>query len=512
MNLLSPLFLWLLIPLILLFWYRKKSVTETIHLLILMLIVVALSRPVWMQGIEERPIKGQNYIIALDVSYSMRAKDIKPDRYTFAKETISALLKQNPSDNIMLIAFTTNPLLLSPPTTDHQLIQLALKSLNPDYILTKGTSLHNLFKKVASMQHGEKNLILLSDGGEERQLDSLIKIIEQGAIHLHVVTLGTTKGTTIQTPDGSLLKDDQKQLIISRINPLLKTVALRTGGTYTMPASSPEATAHLLYRTLQKQHHQKEAFSKKQHRYIELYTLPLLLATLLFILLHTRAVSVLLFITVFLGISAEASVFDLYYLHKAYQSYHHHHFERSEKYLNKIENPSLQSRFAQGALYYQKGDYPKARQLFFSIQSSHVPIKQTLYYNIANCYAKEKQYQKAQTYYIKCLQLGEDRDAKINLALIAMLRDKASTPIGISHPKSQNSQTTQKNKNEESTQKRTKEEASSSGNGNGDKQNRAQKKHTKQKLLLTPETQKHPLSSKVYELINKGYIHEQTPW
>jgi Ca-activated chloride channel family protein len=173
MSILYPGFLWLLIPVGILFWYREKKLVETVHLIILSLIVLALSRPVWMQGIEESPIEAEEYIVALDVSYSMRAKDIGPDRYTFAKETISALLEQNPADNIMLIAFTTNPLLLSPPTTDHLLIEMALKSLNPEYILTKGTSLQRLFDKVAAMKSREKTLILISDGGEEKDLAGL---------------------------------------------------------------------------------------------------------------------------------------------------------------------------------------------------------------------------------------------------------------------------------------------------------------------------------------------------
>lgn len=115
MSILYPGFLWLLIPLALLFWTREKKMVETGHLIILMLLVLGLSRPAIKQGIEESPIEAKEFIITLDVSYSMKAKDIKPDRYTFAKETAHALLASNPTDNIMLIAFTSNPLLLSPP-------------------------------------------------------------------------------------------------------------------------------------------------------------------------------------------------------------------------------------------------------------------------------------------------------------------------------------------------------------------------------------------------------------
>jgi len=190
MTVLYPSFLWLLIPLIALFWgKRKRDLTTTVHLIVLMLIVIALSRPVFQKGLQERSLEGKDIIIALDVSYSMRAKDIEPTRYEFAKETIQSLLNKNAKDNIMLIAFTTNPLLLSPPTTDHELINIALKSLNPEYILTKGTSLKKLFKKIASMNRSEtshKSLLLITDGGEDDDLNNLTEQIQKANISLTV--------------------------------------------------------------------------------------------------------------------------------------------------------------------------------------------------------------------------------------------------------------------------------------------------------------------------------------
>ena len=160
----------------------------------------------------------------------MKATDISPTRYDFAKETISALLQANPGDNVMLIAFTTNPLLLSPPTTDHALINIALENLNPEFILTKGTSLEKLFKKLSSMKIGHKNLVLITDGGEENNLEKLTTLVENADISLTILALGTKQGTTIQNKDGSLLKDKEDNLVISRVNPLLESLASSVSG------------------------------------------------------------------------------------------------------------------------------------------------------------------------------------------------------------------------------------------------------------------------------------------
>ena len=230
MTLLYPSFLWLLFPLVLLLWSSSRKVMHVVHLIVLMLIVLSLSRPVQEEALQEASIEAKDIIIALDVSYSMKAIDISPTRYDFAKETISTLLRSNPGDNIMLIAFTTNPLLLSPPTTDHTLINVALENLNPEFILTKGTSLEKLFKRLASMKRGHKNLVLMTDGGEEEKLEKLTTLIQNANISLTVLALGTSRGTTIRNKDGSLLKDKEGNLVISRVNPLLESLASSVSG------------------------------------------------------------------------------------------------------------------------------------------------------------------------------------------------------------------------------------------------------------------------------------------
>ena len=323
MTLLYPSFLWLFLPLITLFLgKRKKDLITTVHLIILMLIVTALSRPVLQEGVQERSLEAKDIIIALDVSYSMRAKDIEPTRYAFAKETIQALLKENVKDNIMLIAFTTNPLLLSPPTTDHELINIALKSLNPEYILTKGTSLKKLFKKISSMhaaKNTHKNLILITDGGEENNLNSLTEELNNANISLTVLALGTKQGTTIENPDGSLLKDAKNSLVVSRINPLLKKLTSQVEGLYLTASNSPEATAKDLHNALSEDDQKGETITKMQYSYTELYQIFILFAALLFLMVHTRASKYLITLFMLLGLNLEASMLDSYHLNQAYE-------------------------------------------------------------------------------------------------------------------------------------------------------------------------------------------------
>lgn len=293
MNFLNPTFLFLILPLAFFLWRSPKILQIKIHTIILIFILIALARPVYEQSLEEMPIEAKELIIALDVSYSMNATDLAPTRYAFAKETISALLKANPSDNIMLMAFTSNPLLLSPPTTDHALINIALESLNPKFILTKGTSLKKLFKKLSQMDVANKNIILITDGGEKEDIQALSSLIIETQAHLHILALGSISGTTIAKEDGSLLKDKEGNLLISRINPMLKTLASNVSASYSTASMTPALTAQALSSLLKSQDQQSQEILKKQRHYKELYYFPLLIALVLFFMLHTRFVGVL---------------------------------------------------------------------------------------------------------------------------------------------------------------------------------------------------------------------------
>jgi len=512
MTLLYPVLLWLFIPVITLFFIQKnKSILPKVHLIILLLLVMALCRPVVKLKLQEQAFEAKEIIIALDVSYSMRAKDILPNRYDFAKETLSSFLQSNPKDNIMLIAFTTNPLLLSPLTTDHALIEIALKSLNPEYILTKGTSLEKLFKKIASMQHKQKHLLLITDGGEEHDLTALTEQLKEGNIKLTVLALGSTQGTTIKKPNGTLLKDKEGNLVISRINPILKKLVSHTGGTYLNASNTPTTTAKYLQDAFEQEAQKSDLITKKQYRYSEFYQFPLLLALLLFLMLHTRAIKYLIILFSLLGMQAQASMLDGYYLDKAYESYYKKDLNKTKELLLHLETNSLQSQFALANTYYRLHNYKEAILLYHTIRSTSPKVKQKLYYNLANSHAKLEEYDKAKLYYTKALQLGEESDALHNLALVALLQRQKEAQLGMAHPKSQSSDASTKDTTQSDKVQSKEEDQPSSGSGSGGESKSGDKKE-KKKLMLDSSQKSQPVSSKVYELINKGYIRETQPW
>lgn len=511
MTFMYPFLLWGILPLLFLLGQSKAKTIDFIHSFILILLLISLARPIVPQIAQESKIDAKEIIIAIDVSYSMRAKDIKPSRYAFAKATISAFLANNPSHNIMLIAFTNNPLLLSPPTTDHVLVNIALKSLNPEFILSKGTSLKRLFEKIAKLNHRHKEVILISDGGEERQREALNQILVQNAISLHILALGSKEGISIETKKHLLLKDKEGNLVISRINPLLKTL----DASYIEASSSPYSTARMLENSLDKSSQTKNAITKMKKQNQELYFIPLLFALVLFLLLHTKGIKYLLLVLSLLGIQAHASFLDDYHLISAYKAYEKQEYTSSIQALKNIDKASLQSLMLLAHTYYKQGKYKNALILYHSIRSKQKSIKQSLYYHIANSHALLHEYSKAKSYYAKALQLGEDEDSRYNLGLIALLGDKEKASLGIAHPKSQSnaSSSTKNISSKEDTNEEDKPSTNDSGKGEGSTSPQKAKKPPS-KLLADDKEEENPqpLGSKVYELINKGYMHEQRPW
>ena len=510
MSFLMPMFLWLIIPFgVFLFKVPHKVILKT-HIIILILILLALARPVEKEVLQKANIKTKNIIIAIDISYSMHAKDLSFSRYIFAKKTIKHLLTQNATDTIMLIAFTSNPLLLSPPTTDHALIAMALDNLNPEFVLTKGTSLKKLFTTLASLPKTDTTLILMTDGGEEEKVAPLRDILKMSDISLITLALGSQGGTTIHKKDGSLIKDKEGNLVVTRINPLLKDLTQQLNGSYLTAAASPKSTAQDIRASLKK-HSTMQTLEKKQVYYKELYQIPLFIATVLFLLLYTSAVKYLIILFTFLGLPLQASLIDDYYLHQAYQNYEKGAYQESARSVHKIDTVSVQSQILLANTYYKEGDYTKAIQIYSSIQSTSLHVKQQLYYNIANAYVHLKTYTKANAYYIKTLQLGFDADALHNLNITILLKEEKLAALGIAHPQSQNAQTSKSNATKKTKKEKRKEDQPSSSSGSGAEES-SKEKENKNKLISQDSPQKHPLGSKVYELINKGYIHESHPW
>ena len=534
MSFLNGAVLWLLLPLIAyVIKSKKQNLSQYLRWVVLALLIVAMARPALSKSKSSKKVEAQSLIFALDLSRSMSAKDIKPSRRVASQESIKAFLKQNQNDQIALVGFTINPLLLSPPTTDHKLVALALENLNSDYILTKGTDLNRLFKKIAKFSDKEKKVVLFSDGGDEPISDELVELLEDEKIKVMVVAMATKEGSAIEKKDGTLVQDRAGNIVVSKLNSSLKKLT-QNGGVF-LPFDSVGSTVDSIDKWLEQQKG-SETITKESRSYFELAFVPLLLAILLFFLSATRFSKKLLPLLLLIGVELQADeVFtkqtwggdveklhierssfgflDGYYLSQAYSAYRDGEYQESFKKVMSMKDRTFASELLLAHIYYKMKKYKEAKAILEGMRSREPKLKQQLLYELGNCEAKLAYWDKAKEYYVKALQLGEDEDALYNLEFVLKQKKRHGFKLS-AYNASQAKRTKDSSAKDSKTQKKkkgssSKTESNSGANGAGSKSKNAVVKVVKKQ---DNSKSKRVMSSKAYDLINKGYIHEVKPW
>ena len=192
---------------------------------------------------------GIDVMIALDVSKSMWAEDVKPSRLEIAKEFTTSLIDRMDEDRVGLVLFAGRAFLQMPLTTDIAVAKLYTSNASPDAVPVQGTVVGDALQLCASSLDAKekkyKAVILISDG-EDHDPNS-VRILQQLAntgVIVHTIGEGTAEGSPIMEPGaGDFKKDINGQTVISKLNePELRLIAQQTGGSY-WHLDNAEATA-----------------------------------------------------------------------------------------------------------------------------------------------------------------------------------------------------------------------------------------------------------------------------
>ncbi len=194
MSLLTPLWLMALIILPLYFWVARRYGwhRQTWMMLSVFFLILSLTRPV----LSEKPISveesGSDVILAVDVSYSMRATDIAPNRLEAAKRVLHQIVARNKKDRFGVLAHTTSAIILSPLTKDTELLTHLFASLDESQIMTKGTEVMGALELARKMSHAQRPLVVLfSDGGDELSYEKESAYAEENGLKVCIVMLAS---------------------------------------------------------------------------------------------------------------------------------------------------------------------------------------------------------------------------------------------------------------------------------------------------------------------------------
>lgn len=500
--------------------HKRYYIQTKFILLSLFFTLLALSRPAITNELSKEKFDANEYIIALDASYSMQMDDLKPTRYELAKQNIISLLHLDTQDRFSLFAFTANPLLICPPTSDKAIAISALNSLEPKYILTKSTSLSSLIQRVATLDQEHKSLIIFTDGGDEHDITSLLKIATSSAITLNIIGVSSSKGAVI-TKDSKPYKNEQSHLVISRINPVLKDLAHKSGGFYFELDSDDKDLSSVIYKKMQEQNLDVKEMRVEVVSYKELYFIPLSLAFIILLISLTRVQKYLPFFVLLLlvmpNFKAQASLFDFHYVKVAKEAYEKGEYIKAQKYFKKL-TPSQYSYMSLANAYYKNRQYKYSLRYYSQIKSKNPKIKSIVFYNMANAAFHLKKYQRAEELYKQSLNLLYSQEAYENLIILYKLGKTSKVNVADMLPTADS----KKVKNITKKIDNKKEDEENSASSSSGKQRDAQgtqggagsqsKEKNKKSATIKGEKNKFKMGYNAYELINKGYVNEKHPW
>jgi Ca-activated chloride channel homolog len=209
--------------------------------------IIMLSRPQFGSRIEDVKKQGVEVIIALDVSNSMMAEDIQPDRLTRAKQAISRLVDNLNNDKIGLIVFAGDAYTQIPVTTDYVSAKMFLSTINPDMVPKQGTAIGAAISLgIKSFSPGEgksKAMIIITDG--ENHEDDPVAVAEEASkagIVIHTIGIGSTDGVPVPVLTNGrkeYLKDSDGNTVITKLDEdILKKIAISTNGNYVRASNS----------------------------------------------------------------------------------------------------------------------------------------------------------------------------------------------------------------------------------------------------------------------------------
>jgi Ca-activated chloride channel family protein len=205
------------------------------------LVIIILARPQFGSKLEEVKKQGIEVIIALDVSNSMLAEDIQPDRLTRAKQALTRLIDNLDNDKIGLIVFAGDAYTQIPITSDYISAKMFLSAINPDMVPKQGTAIGSAIELgMRSFSPGEgksKAMIIITDGeNHEDDPGSAAAEASKAGIVIHTIGIGSVEGVPVPvTINGrrDYLKDPEGNTVITKLDEdILKKIAVTASGNY----------------------------------------------------------------------------------------------------------------------------------------------------------------------------------------------------------------------------------------------------------------------------------------
>jgi len=237
--------------------FRRPFVKTALLLSALAFIIIVLAQPQFGKPKQTNTKHGIEVMIAIDVSNSMLAQDIAPNRLEKAKLIVSQLVDRMIDDKVGLVVFAGDAFVQLPITADYVSAKMFLQSISPEMVARQGTAIGSAIELCIksfgeNKQKSGRAIILITDG-ENHEDDALTaaKLAKQSDIQINIIGIGTPEGVPIPIPGTmSFKKDRQGYVVVSKLNEQMCQQISAAGGGIYVRADNTDSANRIIARQL----------------------------------------------------------------------------------------------------------------------------------------------------------------------------------------------------------------------------------------------------------------------
>lgn len=233
----------------------KPALKLGVLLLALACIIIALVNPKMGTKMETVKRQGIDIVFAVDISKSMLAEDVAPNRLEKTKQIVSQIINQLGNDRVGIVGYAGSAYPVLPMTTDYSITKMYLQSMNTNMVSSQGTAFNDAIQLAVDffdVKDTSKLIILVSDGEDHGEgVDDAVELAKEKGVRIITIGVGTEKGGPIPLRDdkgtiASYKKDQEGQTVITKLYPeVLKKIADNTKSKYMVGTTTKDVVEEI---------------------------------------------------------------------------------------------------------------------------------------------------------------------------------------------------------------------------------------------------------------------------
>lgn len=274
----------------------SRSLKNVLWIMIIVFVIFAAARPQWGKKLQILEEKSLDIVVAIDVSRSMLAEDLAPNRIQRAKNSFMTFLDMLTGDRVGLIIFSGNAFVQCPITSDYSALKMFASIIDVGLIPEDGTDIANAIEKATTLftKDTQNRVMILITDGENLQgnFEDAVKTAKDNAIIIYTLGIGTQKGAPIpivnsQTGEKEYLKDRDGNIVLTKLDfSNLSWIAKETDGLFFQISAGQHEIREILndISLLEKEKIAERRYSQYKEQYLYLVLFALLFLLIEFIL------------------------------------------------------------------------------------------------------------------------------------------------------------------------------------------------------------------------------------